>query len=247
MTQTQAIIDALKQVLRARKITYAQVADHLDISTPSVKRLFSKGGFTLERIEAICDLADVPVSELAQMADPRPSPLSRLTLEQEYELLADAKLLLVTYLSLNHWQLDEMVEVFEITEPEAIQRLIKLERLGMIRLLPGNRVRRLVSRNFTWLKNGPVHRYFEDQVKMDFLSHRFTGEGEHLRMVGGLLSQDSVRRMHRAIDRLAAEVDGFIEADADLAVGEKVGVGAVFALRPWELPAFRELKRSRSS
>jgi transcriptional regulator with XRE-family HTH domain len=244
MTQTEALIDALKRVLRQQQITYARVATQLELSEPSVKRLFSKGGFTLERLERICDLAGVPLAELAQLADRGPDPLTQLTLEQEYELLADPKLVLVAFLSLNHWQLDEMVTVFEITKPEAIQRLIKLDRLGMIELMPGNRVRRLVSRNFTWLKNGPVHAYFEEQVKLDFLDSRFTADSEHLRFVGALMSRDSILRMHQSIERLAAEIDQYIQADADLPLSEKHGVGAVFAIRPWELPAFRKLKRS---
>lgn len=244
MTQTQAIIEALKQILRQQRITYAQVARHLDLSEPSVKRLFSKGGFTLERIERICELAGTPVSELAMMADQKPAELTRLTLEQEYELLGDPKLLLVTFLVLNHWRLEEMIQVFDLTEPEAIKRLVQLDRLGLIELLPGNRVRRLVSRNFTWRKNGPVQNYFEKQLKLDFLSSRFTQDREHLRFVGGMLSQESVVRLHQAIDRLAADLDEFIQSDADLPMSEKRSVAAVFAVRPWEVPAFRELKRN---
>ena len=41
----------------------------------------------------------------------------------------------------------------------------------------------------------------------------------------------------------ASNLDEYIQADADLPLDEKLGVGAVFAIRPWELPAFRDLKR----
>lgn len=243
MNQSQAIIDTLKRVLRSQKMTYARLAGRLGVSEPTVKRIFSRGHVTLGRLEQICSVVGVPISQLTRMAEERPGTLSQLSPEQEYELLGDPKLLLVAYMVLNHWTVDEIVSYFTISEPETIKRLAKLDRLGMIELLPGNRVKRLVARNFTWRKNGPVQSHFEQQIKQDFMGSRFVTDGAHLRFLGGLLSRDSITRMQTAIDRLAAEIDEYIQADADLPLAGKVGIGAVFAIRPWEHPAFRELKR----
>jgi hypothetical protein len=41
MSQTRPLIDTLKQELRTRRINYRQVADALELSETSVKRLFS--------------------------------------------------------------------------------------------------------------------------------------------------------------------------------------------------------------
>ena len=54
MAQTAALVDAIKRELRARQLTYAQVARHLGYSEAGVKRMFSRGEFTLERIDRIC-------------------------------------------------------------------------------------------------------------------------------------------------------------------------------------------------
>ena len=51
MAQTTALIDALKQVLKEQSITYRQVAEHLDMSLASVKRLFSEKQFSLKRLD----------------------------------------------------------------------------------------------------------------------------------------------------------------------------------------------------
>jgi transcriptional regulator with XRE-family HTH domain len=247
LNQSQAIIDTLKRVLRSEKMTYARLAGHLGVSEPTIKRIFSKGHVTLDRLEQICGVVGIPISQLTRLAEDRPGTLSQLSPEQEYELLGDPKLLLVAYMVLNHWSVAQIVEHFAISEPETIKRLAKLDRLGMIELLPGNRVKRLVARNFTWRKNGPVQNYFEQQIKLDFMSNRFVADGAHLRFLGGLLSPDSLIRMQAAIDRLAAEIDEHIQADADLPLDKKVGVGAVFAIRPWEHPAFSALKRKPSA
>ncbi len=243
MKQTRVLIDTLKRVLRSEKITYANIAVALDLSEASVKRMFARLNFTLERLERICDLAGLPLSELVRLADDRPEPITMLNPEQEHELLADRKLLLVAFLVLNHWSAAQIVATFQIDEYEVIRKLAKLDRLGMIELLPGNRVRRLVARNFNWRKHGPVQRFFEQEVKKDFLASRFAGDGEHLRFIGGMISRQSLSRMRQAIDRVTREFDEMVQVDADLPHGEKVGVGAVLAIRPWEVPSFTALRR----
>ncbi|MFK7956772.1 MAG: helix-turn-helix domain-containing protein [Lysobacterales bacterium] len=244
MQQTRALVETLKTTLREQKITYAQVAKHLELSEASVKRLFASCNLTVHRLEQICDLAQISLLELTERQQQRPQPLSRLTPEQEEELLADPKLLLATFMTLNDWQVEQIVATFDITEAELIQRLARLDHLRIIELLPGNRVRRLVARNFTWRKNGPVQAYFEQSVKQQFLNSRFSRDADHLRFVGGRLSEASLTRMHQAIDRLTVEFDELVKTDSTIDHDLKKGVGAVFAIRPWELPAFSKLRRT---
>lgn len=243
MTQTKVLVETLKRVLRAQKITYARVAGALDLSEASVKRMFARANFTLARLEQVCDLAGLPLAELVRLADTRPEPITMLTPEQEHELLVDRKLLLVAFMVLNHWNPEQITATFRLDRHEVVRKLAKLDRLGIIELLPGDRVRRLVARNFSWRKRGPVQRFFEQEVKKDFLASRFAAEGEHLRFIGGLISRQSLTRMHQAIDRITRQFDELVQDDVDLPHGEKVGVGAVFAIRPWEVPAFTALRR----
>lgn len=247
MSQTQQLVGSLKQVLRNQKITYAQVALKLEMSEASVKRMFSKGSFTLERLEQIADIANVRIAELATMADEAPQPITHLTPDQENQLIEDGKLLLVAFMVLNGWTIEQVTATFDIEELEMVRKLAQLDRLGMVELLPGNRVRRLVSRNFSWRKNGPVARYFEREIKKDLLDSRFAGAGEHLRFVGGLMSRSSLRRMHQSIEDLAQRFDELVQQDSDLETHDKVGVGAVFAIRPWEAPPFRLMRRNKSA
>jgi transcriptional regulator with XRE-family HTH domain len=62
MAQSTALVDVLKRELRARGVTYAQVARKLRLSEASIKRMFSKRDFTLKRLDEICQLtnADFP-------------------------------------------------------------------------------------------------------------------------------------------------------------------------------------------
>ena len=242
MTETRIIVDTLKLLLRGRKITYAQVAVHLGLSEQSVKRMFSRASFSLARLEKACELAGLRVSDLARQAEKRAEPITRLTPEQEAQLLADPKLMLVAYLVLNNWGFQQIVDEFEISEPETVARLARLDRLGMIELLPGNLVRRLVASNFSWRRDGPVQAFFANQLR-DFLDSDFSGDAEHQRFSGGLLSAQSIQRLHKSIDRLTREFDESARNDWDLPMDQKLSVAMLGVIRPWQAPIFRAMKK----
>lgn len=244
MKQTESIVATLKKLLRSHKITYAQIASELGLSESSIKRQFSSQRLSLENLERIAEMAGFSLAELTAMASSKLAPITVLTEEQEKVLIADGKLILVTYLVLNGWAIERIISRFQISEAEVIKRLIQLDRLGMIELLPGNRIRRLVARNFSWRKHGPVDKWFQHEVQQDFFETRFAAENEQMHFVGGLLSASSLRRLQQRIDKLTAELDDLIEQDADLPIEDKQSVGAVFASRPWEVPLFRAMKRN---
>ena len=98
MAQRKEIIDMLKRSLKQKGLTYADIARQLQLSEISVKRNFSQKNFTLDRLESICNMVNVDFSDLVQMADDEKEKISALTLEQEQELLADLKFLLVAIL-----------------------------------------------------------------------------------------------------------------------------------------------------
>src|SRR5215470_14615602 len=148
MAQAQALVTALKQVLKSRHVTYAQIAGRLGMSEASIKRVFSKGTFTLERLDRICGLLGIAITDLAKMVEHEAERVSQLSLEQEREIVADPKLMLVAVHALNHWTLEEMVAHYTISKTECIRLLARLDRLRIIDLLPNNRIRVIVGRNF---------------------------------------------------------------------------------------------------
>ena len=62
------LISTLKRVLKTRGVTYADLAGRIALSEASVKRLFSQGTFTLERLEEVCAALEIDVFELAKLA-----------------------------------------------------------------------------------------------------------------------------------------------------------------------------------
>jgi transcriptional regulator with XRE-family HTH domain len=245
MSEMAALLDSLKRTLKARRISYAQVAERLGLSEASVKRLLSKGGLTLERFEEICALAGTSVTELAKGVDNTRDYVSQLTPQQEREIMSDPTLLLVALCALNHLTIDQITGVFNLTQAECIRMLVKLDRLKFLELLPNNRIKLLVTRAFTWLPNGPIQQYFKTRAQHDFFRARFDGPGEIMLLVNGLLSAASSAGMIERLRRLANEFTEMNHHDAHLPLGERRPATLILAMRPWELEELHALRRPK--
>jgi DNA-binding Xre family transcriptional regulator len=243
MAQTQALIGALKQVLKSRNVTYAEIARRLAMSEASIKRVFAKQTFTLDRLDKICGILGIAITDLAKMVEYEAERVTQLTLEQEREIIADPKLMLVAVHALNHWTLEEMVAHYTISKTDCIRVLARLDRLRIIDLLPNNRIRVIVGRNFSWRPDGPFQRHFRDQLEANFFGSRFDGRGEHLAFVSGMLSRNSNAVIQQHMRRLETEFTELHNQDAALPLDERFGTSLLIAMRPWVPEMFRKMQR----
>ncbi len=243
MKQTKAIHLAVKQLIRSRGHNYAQAGVVLGLSEASIKRLFSRAELSLDRLEQLCDWLGVEIADVVAMSAEIDTPVTALAPEQEIELLADPALLLTAFLSLNRWSESEILETYRFSKPELTRRLIRLERLGLIELLPFGRIKLRTARNFSWRPDGPIQRYFAEYVLPEFLATRFDGAGEKMHFVGGMLSRASALRLRDAMDGLTRLLDELVAADLTLPTAERHGVSLFMGMRPWEYSAFTRLRR----
>lgn len=244
MNQTDAIHTALKKLLRARGQTYAHAAGVLGLSEASIKRLFSQKKLSLARTEALCNWLEVDIQELVRMSREQEPLTTQLSEAQESELLKDTGLLLLAYLLLNNWSRNEILATYDFTEPQLTRMMFRLERLGLVEVLPFDRVRLKTARNFSWRKDGPVQRFFADFVLKEFLASAFEAPGEAMEFVGGMLSRESVLHMQSRATELARELDRLVESDLGLPAEERFGVSLCVAIRPWEFSGFTAYRRT---
>jgi len=245
MTQAAALVEALKRTLKARRITYGQVAKALRMSEASVKRMFSRNHFTLERLDRICELANTSLSELLREVDSAGSHVAQLAPEQEKEIVREPKLLLVAVCVLNQLTLEQIVQAYNLSKSECIQLLLKLERIKFLELLPNNQVKLRVARTFSWRPDGPIHQFFQSRAQNEYFRSRFDGTDEILLFVNGMLSRAAAQAMLARLKRLANEFSEMHSNDALLPVGERRPASLILAMRPWELDAFHALRRRK--
>lgn len=246
MSLSVDLVDALKRCLRAQDMSYRELAARLGLSEAAVKRMFSLRAISLKRMEAICEVLDLGLSELAAEADRGRRELSELSESQERALVAEPQLLLALFLVLGRWRLDDVQVRFRFSEVEWIRLLARLDRLGIIQLLPGNRGRPLTSRNFRWRRNGPMEAFFREQLLQDYFADPFDGEQDALYLLTGSLSLEGVRTLQERLNELARDFDALLLRDATLPAAERVGVGLVLAQKPWVLRSFHQWRRSHA-
>lgn len=243
MNQTAALVDTLKQQLRRHGRTYADVARALELSEASVKRLFAERNFTLERLERICALLEMDLGELVLAMQAQGARLQELSEAQEAEICGDPLLLLVAVCVINGYGFADLVHQYRLSETEAVQQLARLDRLKLIDLLPGNRLRLRIAPNFRWRAGGPIQRFFQEHVAHEFFRSRFDGEDEHLVVLNGLLSRAGNAEWQRRLQRLVQDFNDLCRADANLPMAQRHGTTAVLAVRRWRYGLFERFVR----
>ena len=245
MSQTTDLIQTLKKLLKRGNKTYADVAIHLSLSEASVKRLFSENNLSLQRLDAICTLLDIEITDLVrEMESERIQPISELTLEQEKEIAEDLYLLMITVNVLNRWSMADIIEHYFLTEPQCIRYLVHLDRIRIIDLQPGNRIRLLVSPNFKWRDNGPIMRLFLTKIESEFFRTKFDKESQSLVVMNGMLSDASNALFQRKLSQLAKDFDALSKDDAHLPIGKRKGSTLLLAIRDWDyVNLFGEYRR----
>lgn len=243
MSEASELVRTLKMHLKRQGKTYRDVAAALRLSEPSVKRLFASGRFTVDRLVQVSNLLGYTLAELAREAQASRPRISMLTEAQEREVMADPRLLVVAVCALNHWEMADIMQHYRLEQAECIKHLLRLDRLRIIDLLPGNRIRLNVERDFDWLPSGPIQQYFRSRGLADFLKSEFVAPGEAMAFANGMLTKRAIEQMQEELQRLRKRFAELHEESLSAPLSERHGMALLFAMRHWEPEDFRRLRR----
>lgn len=248
MALTDQLLLAIKRALKSQGLTYRDLAMELELSEPTVKRMFSVRAISVERLERICDVLGLSLVELATFANlsgVEQTPV--LTADQELHLAHDARLLAVFYLLLHQWDLRKILKEYELTRDECRGYLRELDRLKLIELHPKDRVRVLVPQNITWRHKGSLWQLRQRRAQREFLAawdpQGNTDDAGQLLFLTGELTDSSRRLIDRKIKSLEKTFNELKEIDATLDKHETVSFGLMMAYRPWVYSVFSALKK----
>lgn len=241
--RTSTLISALKATLKARQLTYHDLATRLRLSHASVKRLFAEQTFTLKRIEDICNVLEIDFFDLARLARGASADTDEMTVRQEEALVADARLLGMFYLVFNEWSVKAILETYDISKADCTKLLLQLDRLRLIELGANNAVRLKVPKTLRLQRDGPIRRSHGKSVLSDFLQADFAGMGGYFRFEFRDLSRASVAHLERKLDRIAQELHELAELDGYLPPDQRQTVGLALGMRPWTMSWVTGLKK----
>jgi hypothetical protein len=153
--------------------------------------------------------------------------------------------MLVALRVLSQWPFEKIVRTYTISEAECVRLMARLDRLGIIKLLPGNRYRLLLSRTFTWLPDGPIQQFFKTQAQLEYFRTPFDGPDELMLFVSGRLSKASREAMLVRLRRVATEFADLHNDDMPRPFEECAGMNMLLAIRPWELSVLSDMRRKK--
>ena len=215
MASTDDILNLVRVQMRRQKITYSALAKKLKLSESSIKRMFSRADMSLSRLQKICDLLGVDLADLAAQVIEERRTLTELTEAQEKALTEEPKFLLFAYLITRGWSFSDILSKYQFTPAEGTAMLVKLDRMKLIELMPENRVRLRISRDFSWRDNGPISRYFDREVQREFLKGDFSRPGSLKLVANGYVSPASLSALHQRMDRLIREFNEMSKRDGN--------------------------------
>jgi DNA-binding Xre family transcriptional regulator len=243
MADTTALIEVIKQELKSRDKTYADMADALEMSESTIKRMFSKKEMPLSRIDDVCRYLGTDFADLARKVAESTPLMTELTYEQEVAVVKDSLMLLVAICVLSYWEYEQIVETYQITEAQCTAKLLALDKLGVIELKPMNRYRLKVAKTFKWRSDGPIRSYFLEHIAPEYFAGRFDREGETLLMVHGNINRAVAPNFVERINRIGQDFAAQHLADKKMDEKHRDGFTMILGLRRWEFSAFTGLRR----
>jgi transcriptional regulator with XRE-family HTH domain len=230
----QALLLAeLKRVLKGRNIRYRDIAEQLRVSETTIKRNLAGRGLSLSTLEAVCGIADIRLIDLAEMAARRSSAKARALTPEQEQGLADNLFTAFIFLLLRYdWSSEEIQKEFNLSEPDLILHLRRLEKMRLLDLFPGNRVRVLTVRYPEWLFGGPLRRAMDASIRVHFENMDFHDPHAVWELETVKLSSGSIAQLRTMITALAHRMRDLAAEDRALPLDQTHWYTLLGAARP---------------
>ncbi|MEC9469362.1 MAG: helix-turn-helix transcriptional regulator [Pseudomonadota bacterium] len=166
----------LQGVLKARGMTYADLASRMEISEPTVKRIFAGHDCKLSRLLEICEILEVPLADVLHRAERNSEEASVLPVATEARLAADPSLFYLFILLREPIPQQEIERRFELSGEDMFRLGRVLEALGLAEVHPGNRIKITRKEPFRFRPDGPLIPLLKE-INMRFLGQVIANPG----------------------------------------------------------------------
>ncbi|WP_438465697.1 helix-turn-helix domain-containing protein [Marinomonas sp. PE14-40] len=243
------ITNALKGALKSKGMTYREVAEKLDLSEKTIKRLFRDKDCSLTRLNDICDLIDLSIFDLLDFAKNYNEPLAKLSYQQQVYLGENPYHFNFLILLTTEHPIEQIQTTYGLSDVSVFRYLRDLDREGLIELGPNNSYKLRIQGKLLMQLHGPVHHNIlqkneqflnyvvqHDGEKGTQFSSAFRFMSEHTLMA---LNQD-LANLSRQYRKQAYQDESFLPKDKLIPVKWTTLVSPFNICGEWELP---ELER----
>src|SRR4051812_12184355 len=157
-TEYKLVLGVLKKALKAKKYTYSKLAEKIGVSEATIRRIFAGYECNIGRLFDICEVLGISFLEIVQFALQEQIASFFLSKKQEEHFAKNPRDYGFFRELYYGKSLKQVCKEWELTEGQAFTRLLKLERLGLLTLGPGNEFRFQVTGQMNWSDTGPMVR-----------------------------------------------------------------------------------------
>lgn len=209
----QRIQQALKTIMRSKKLTYQTIAKALKISPATVKRRLNGDDLSLKHLKEFAETLSVSFYELIELSKQNQREPHLFTEEQEKLLSRDLRNMLAFRLIISGQNFSQIKTSLKLSDKELRVIAKAFDRVGLSQLLPGDRFIPLVHFPFKWQLNGPLSNAF-DQMILENLFTRIKTNPENAglhRQFEFALSSDIYKKFCRETEDLFLKYRGLSE------------------------------------
>lgn len=153
----EKLLETLKNVLKAQKMTYRSLSEELGMSESGVKKMLSGKDLSLLRLSQICEVLGLSFMELVQLAGKEEIATLRLSQRQEKALMDSPRLLrFFWFLSIEGRSLEEIRKKERLSLPEQERILLQLEKNDFIRRNPRGKIVFSHKGLYRWEEGSPL-------------------------------------------------------------------------------------------
>lgn len=155
------IQNAIKQLMKTKRFSYADLALHLGTSQATIKRRLNGNDISIEQLQEIALALESNLYELIEISKQQGNKVYEFNLKQE-ELLSKDPIHMMAFRQLIMKKtFREVCKSLSITESNLRKILRKFEERGLIKLMPQDRIVLLANFPFKWIANGPLEKSYE--------------------------------------------------------------------------------------
>lgn len=236
--QRENLFLLLKRAIKARGYTYSKLAQAMNMSELSIKRLFKEKDCKMSRLLEICRIIGLSIDELVNMQRRFKNTPEHLSEEVEVALAADKHLFLFFILLVSKIDLASAQESLGFSRTEMYLQLRKLENLELIRLLGDDKYRFIVSLPIRWRINGALSKRIKT-INQSYIAHCLDNE-DHPDYVfstsSRLMTENSTQQIQKSLNKVREEYDYLSTQDQMFYQREELQLTKlVFAMGPFPI------------
>ncbi len=178
LSANHEITQSLKLALKSRGLTYKDVADRIQVSEQTIKRLFKDKDCSLSRLNEVCEAIDLSIYDLLEFSKHLSEPMADLTDEQIEFLSNRPGHFSFLFFLICEYDDAQIQHAYGLTDLSVFKYLRDLDKYSFIELRENNKYRILIEGKLLLRANGPFKKMMKHFNSL-FLDHAIEHDGKN--------------------------------------------------------------------